>query len=165
MKSSFYNIVINNINENKESIIFNTVSGAIVKLNETDYYNLSNNIFTNINIDKVNYLLDKGIVVEEKKNELKQLIEVNNDNISTTKTLTYVIAPSSNCQLGCDYCGQKHTSNRLDESKERLLLIRIYDLLKLYNYESLAISWYGGEPLIGLESIKRILNDLKQKKN
>ena len=80
MKSSFYNIVINNINENKESIIFNTVSGAIVKLNETDYYNLSNNIFTNINIDKVNYLLDKGIVVEEKKNELKQLIEVNNDN-------------------------------------------------------------------------------------
>lgn len=162
MKKSIYNIEIESFNDYSESLIYNTASGIVLKLNKSDFNNYFNSNFNSFNTGKLNYLIENGIILEEKTNELEKLISENKEFIKNSKNYNLIIAPSSNCQMGCDYCGQKHTSNKLNSKLEEQLINRINKVVNEYTLDTLSLTWYGGEPLIALNSIKKIIPEIRK---
>lgn len=72
----------------------------------------------------------------------------------------YIIQPSAFCQLGCHYCGQTHTKNKLSIENQNFLVAKIIRELEARTYTGLSICWFGGEPLTGIEVIENISQQL-----
>ncbi len=70
--------------------------------------------------------------------------------------LGLVIAPTLNCNFNCPYCFEpSKKSKAIDEATINNLIAFIKGHTKS---ETLKITWYGGEPLLALKSIKNILD-------
>ncbi len=162
MKLSHYTIFSDNINEKNESIVFSTRTseGFVISNNlrriifEGEVAKLSN--------ETIEALVDKKILVESSENELAEIIKENKEDIKIYDTLYEVIQPTAYCQLACDYCGQSHTKDFISEDLENELLERIKQKLERKRWSSLAIGWFGGEPLVGLPQIRSLTKKLKE---
>ncbi|KQW98614.1 radical SAM/SPASM domain-containing protein [Flavobacterium sp. Root420] len=102
-------------------------------------------------------LINDEIVISFNDDELHEIIKQNNDYIKDDTTLYQIIQPSANCQLGCGYCGQVHTKNQLEIENYELLVNRLdYKLSQNKQLTQLHIGWFGGEPLMGIQSIREL---------
>jgi uncharacterized protein len=102
-------------------------------------------------------LADMQLLVAADENELKQVLDRSNAASASTSDYYSVIQPTALCQLGCDYCGQEHTSKQLSEVDQDLVLERIkHGLGRSSRYATLSICWFGGEPLLGLAAMRRM---------
>jgi uncharacterized protein len=71
------------------------------------------------------------------------------------------VVTSLGCNFDCPYCFEaKHPSLLQDAVRERLL--RLVDR-KLPSVRELAVLWYGGEPLVGLDALLRLSDDLLER--
>lgn len=134
-------------------IIFSTRTTKQVLLFKESYQKILNGEFKSLNKDIFETLISSYILVPESENELLTIIEENNLSNKHTTALYQVIMPSANCQLGCGYCGQKHDKKQLDISYYTKLIERLDYKLKSGSFESLSIAWFGGEPLMALNSL------------
>lgn len=109
-KVSMYNVYIE---KNGTTFIYNTMTGALSKINNEVFNNLSNN-----NIDKSKYLsilLKQGYIVPKSINEANVFLTLNKSFVwETPDILHYTIAPSLSCQLNCVYCFEKRYIQQLD---------------------------------------------------
>ncbi|MYM65721.1 radical SAM protein [Pseudoduganella sp. FT55W] len=97
------------------------------------------------------------LLVPADENELQQVLARSNASSAASSDYYSVIQPTALCQLGCDYCGQEHTSKQLSEVDQDLVLERISNGIRRSNrYASLSICWFGGEPLLGLAAMRRM---------
>lgn len=70
--------------------------------------------------------------------------------------LNLVLVPTLNCNFSCPYCFEKQKrSSRMDDNTVDKLISFIKDSEEA---KSLSITWYGGEPLLALSVIEKILN-------
>lgn len=143
-------------------IVFSTRTSKQVLLYKESYDKLFNGKFREIEKDIFNILVSDYILVPENEDELASIVEENNHSNHNSKALYQVIMPSANCQLGCGYCGQKHTKNQLDTAYYSKLIERINHKLDTQNYESLSIAWFGGEPLMSLSTLRELSKKLQQ---
>ena len=67
-----------------------------------------------------------------------------------------VVQPSAACQLDCHYCGQEHTSDRLSNADQDAFVARVAWRLASGSYRRLRIGWFGAEPLLGMNVIRRM---------
>lgn len=66
--------------------------------------------------------------------------------------------------MACHYCGQTHTKDYANDSVIDKYFGRTKYLIEQKpNYKGLAITWYEGEPLMGLKAIKKMINFCKEK--
>ncbi len=81
-----------------------------------------------------------------------------NENFNS-KSLGLVIVPTFSCNFACPYCYERNLpGDIMNEETENKLI----EFIKSFsNANQLHICWHGGEPLIGYESIKRILSKIK----
>ncbi|WP_353101570.1 radical SAM/SPASM domain-containing protein [Myroides odoratus] len=115
-----------------------------------------------INKNILDQLIDHKILVNINENELEEIVNLNNIAIEKDNNLRVVIQPTANCQLGCGYCGQVHSSEKIGMDLIDKIVYRISNKLdNNLNYKSLTIDWFGGEPLLGLNSLKEITTLLK----
>ncbi|MGC1719651.1 MAG: radical SAM protein [Isosphaeraceae bacterium] len=70
--------------------------------------------------------------------------------------LYLVIQPAAGCQLGCPYCGQRHTSARLCPEHQDLVIERVTNRLRTGRFRRLEVGWFGAEPLVGLPEIRSL---------
>lgn len=77
--------------------------------------------------------------------------------------LTIELTTSALCDLDCTYCfeGAKTNANRLDDLDKLILRIRQLKELDWYkkNYDSMNISFWGGEPTLNVNYIIRIMHE------
>ena len=117
-----------------------------------------------VNID--NNLVDlKSIDRDKVFSETKAGIE---NSYKKVKPVKLVISITGNCNLDCKYCfyGDDYKYSRNRSSKKNSLndLINIIDLFaEISNPDKRAIAFYGGEPLLELNNIKRIISYCQQK--
>lgn len=64
------------------------------------------------------------------------------------------------CNLACKYCFVEENAKEIEEKKIKLALI---DILKNHSDKILTINFFGGEPLLRIDLIKRIVAYLKKK--
>jgi uncharacterized protein len=72
-----------------------------------------------------------------------------------------VIQPSAMCQMGCYYCGQKHTKDYISPEIEEKIIARIRHKIEQGNYKQLFIAWFGAEPLMGLRQMRKLTRKLQ----
>ncbi|MFD2916043.1 radical SAM/SPASM domain-containing protein [Psychroserpens luteus] len=147
------------INQNYR-LVYSTVSTTLTLLKIELYDKLIAGSFFDMDSSFLKKLISLNVIVEENFNELNHIIQENKTAISNEDMLYQVISPSANCQLGCDYCGQVHTKDLLDESLNLKILKRISNNLNLKEYKELHIGWFGAEPLMGLKNIRKLSVEL-----
>ena len=107
-------------------------------------------------------LYSADILVDEFVDELELVLRENDAAAANKVALYQVIQPTAQCQLGCWYCGQEHFARLMDPPTQNKVLESITRKLKAGNYRRLSISWFGAEPLIGINVIRRMTRALLQ---
>ena len=141
--------------------LYNSQTNLFMQIEEELYRLLYDDNFEAIESSVLERLIKSKFILEEKEQynyyyEQKTRFLANNYN---SKHLSLVIVPTTGCNFSCLYCfeGEKKGKLMSDEMISHLL-----SFIKGHkNAETLSITWYGGEPLLGFEKIKIILSAIK----
>lgn len=167
-KESIYNIEIAKINN--KVLLHNGAYGKLAWFDDETYslFRDKNNI---VYSDRIKEIVDNGFIVKEDLDEFGKLMSMRNEMLfnSSPDKLTFTIAPTSFCNMNCIYCFEKGivklTMNK-ETCQDVVHFIEVM-LSKNKECEKLHITWYGGEPLLGQDSIdiisKKIINTCKDK--
>lgn len=156
----FFPFVNKNENENgEERVIYNSRTGSLAIIEEDKYDAFNQFVENDAPIEDEEFLADLktgGYVVEEDTNEL-DLIRY---NLLTARfsnsVLSLTIAPTSDCNFRCVYCYEKDKIRPVTMSEENQDLLIDFVKNNLSSAAKLAITWYGGEPLLALGIIEHL---------
>lgn len=95
-------------------------------------------------------------VVPDDEDELAETVGRFRANSSGPLQRRFVILPTSYCNMGCAYCGQEHVKGTVSHPRVQRKIDRILRAVADPAATSLHISWFGGEPLLGLRVIREI---------
>lgn len=168
-KLSRYLVFTKNTISSKYHIVYSTLSNKILALDKNVVSLIQNGNFNEVEDYIMKKLIDYEFITNIETNELKKVVERFKNFIINDNLLYQVIQPSANCQLGCNYCGQVHFKNTIaKQNVSDKIFDRISHNISKKNYKTLSISWFGGEPLMGLSQIKQLskrLISLAESKN
>lgn len=169
-KFSKYNITLNT--DEQYTLIYNCYSGGIIKLENDVYWKIIKDNFLLKDIKYGQELLANGFIVNSHVDEFNR-VKMQLESVLNEKwqeTVSYVIAPTLNCNLNCVYCFQKDfrtygTSNIITDdmlNKIKTFIVNSNSHNKLL--KKIKITWFGGEPLLCYEQIvsfcKSIIEEL-----
>ncbi|WP_129021444.1 radical SAM/SPASM domain-containing protein [Edaphocola flava] len=158
-KKSYYFIKGNVLVGGKYEIIYSTLSNKLYALDQQIGGLIEEGQFEQIPENILNKLVEDKFIRLSETNELQEHITVNKQAIDNDSyTLYQSIQPSANCQLGCSYCGQSHNKKTMGFFQEEAILSRVVHNLTKKEYKALGICWFGGEPLMGIKSIRSLSN-------
>ena len=154
---SRYNIVNRNT---KDTIIFNSFSGAFIKLPTEVYDNILINKDSNLHNDVKKTLIAEGIISKDKEDLYLYRLHSNNQ-LYCEKGITVYIAPTMNCNFSCFYCfeGKEKCKNIMSLEVEDAIV----NFLEKNSEQEIFIIWFGGEPLLGAKQIFSIAQKMKDK--
>lgn len=142
--------------------LYNAQTGLFCEITPYLYDLIQSGDFSNLPEDELKELMDKKIIVEEESKydyfnlRMYRQMKKNFDS----GFLSLVLMPTTGCNFACPYCFEpkKNPKNMSDEVIE--------DILKFVrsrkDSRSLSLVWYGGEPLMGLDKIEKILEGLSE---
>jgi uncharacterized protein len=142
-------------------ILFATRTSSILALDEANWRQIEGGNFASLPADILQRLIDEEVLVREDEDELAEILHRNDLAANADDQLYIVIQPTAQCQLGCDYCGQSHTSTRLSPKDQDGVVDRALSKLKARRYHHVFIAWFGGEPLAGLSVIRSLTPRLR----
>ncbi|MZP28321.1 SPASM domain-containing protein [Heliobacterium undosum] len=161
-KASRFNTVVNIDDDNR--LIYNSLSQGFSLLNgdETDVYERVRNAATGPipkeDRNTIDHLLVNNFLVPSDIDELEVFKKQYLKERQRTDNMGLTILPTLNCNFGCAYCfeGDEKSTVLMPENIQH----SIFRLLekKAETIKSLNITWFGGEPLIGLNIIKKLSN-------
>lgn len=159
-KKSKFNLVYNN---NDNNIIFNTITGALIVLSNREYqrYNaIIDNKILNIEDELFFALYTEKFIIDSEFNELDKLRYDINSNRFSQDVLDITIAPTMACNFKCPYCYEQKGRTLNTKSMSKLIQDSLINFIKLRLDKScskkLYINWYGGEPLLEIDLIKKL---------
>ena len=150
--------------EGNINLIFSGRSGSLIRVDDNAYVNIESCHFEKIAPSSFETLCQKKIIVPAGENELLSINEENKDIFRhKVKDVLYLSTqPTSNCQFGCIYCGQKHQSYNTSFETMDKILARIEHKVAKTATRKLEIGWFGGEPLCALSQMRILNNGIKE---
>lgn len=142
------------------TLLFSTRSGAFRIIDSGSWEMLLSNQFNNIAESILRVLIKDQIIISSDEDERSTILKENLAAANNSDDLYISIQPTAACPLGCGYCGQKHTSNKMSADIEQALVDRLTKKLMRKKYRSLSITWFGAEPLSGYSTIKSLSGTL-----
>ena len=158
MKVSLYTYLFE-----KEGIcyLYNSQTGLFSKLTRSVYEALYNHDIGGLDVEVQKVLKEKQVIVEDER--LYDFYHYCRHNFFTSigncRKLELVLAPTTACNFSCPYCfeGEKENKRMTPDVIDSLI-----QFIKSYSdSKELAITWYGGEPLIAFDIIKKIVCRIK----
>jgi len=167
MKWSKYNIYTREDNEHKV-LVFNTLTRSFVSLNFLPDQKFSRRTSPEIYAtpEVLKQLERLGIVLDETIDE-RLLFKQFFNTIRYDKTaLGLFISFTSGCNFACRYCYESYKDHQvpisfLSEDKWQVLLKYINDRVSKNPLKTLAVTFYGGEPLLNYDMVLRAAKDIK----
>jgi uncharacterized protein len=163
-KFSHYTVIAD-LEKDDNKIIYSTRTGKSLILKKQVIEALKNKDYKEIEETILEKVINCEIIVPDNINEIEQVIEEFNIAKNDRDTLGFVITPSANCQLGCNYCGQEHSDATLDKNLSENILKHITNKLNKHHYKHLDVTWYGAEPLMGFSAMKKLSKEIIQLAN
>lgn len=157
MKKSIF--VTERLQPNGDCVLFCAETASVIVLNPNAYkmWNESNWVeFPNLE-----ELKNLKFVVKDDEDQLglQQQIRSFVKEARSVRTMNFVIAPTLLCNARCAYCFEKESQkNRMTYDTEIAMIKFIESTVEKFNSERVAITWFGGEPLLEKELIKRVSN-------
>jgi len=155
-KLTRYKVVTEPIDRKGRRLLFSTRSSRKVIIAKGCYEYLLDGRIDEIPENILAKLRDIKAIVPADENELETIVSENKKTIDNNASLYEVIQPSAMCQLGCYYCGQKHTKDYLDTTLIEKIESRIRHKAAAKKYKNLYIGWFGAEPLMGLRQMREL---------
>jgi len=167
MKPSKFNVYIPIDTEN-QYLIFNTLTGSILKVDKEAKNAIVNSEIKDIDNSNVNYLRSEGIIIDDNIDELRILKVKRNIAIYESLTAYFTIIANYSCNLDCIYCYEKYFFNKngvnptkkINENTSKNIIKFIQNIVLEKNYKRVIISFYGGEPLTNISKCVRIVKIL-----
>lgn len=171
MKMSKYNF--NTYDHEGNLIMYNFLTGipSLTKIMKRDVKNFEQIFLTNKEIsfttcnrfiEIVNILVKLGILVDNDIDE-NILFDAKLYSEIYDSKLTLTIFPTGKCNFKCPYCFETPQSfNREAMSNESQNTLLKYVQKNIPNHRALHVSWFGGEPLLSPEVIKRLSDKFVQ---
>ena len=132
--------------------------------------NIPNRVLTDDEQSYMDELFKSGFLIKDDCDEIKILNHRLNSQRYKNQHLSLTIAPTLNCNFNCSYCFEKVGSEKckgiMSSDIQDKLMKFIVD--KLDNCMYMDVTWYGGEPLVALNVIKKLstrIIDVCKKKN
>ncbi|MBE6052535.1 MAG: radical SAM protein [Clostridium sartagoforme] len=134
--------------DNGDSVIYNSLTKNIHKINEKSSDELEKFIIGELNEEMINQKLlnrlkENHYVVSDDKDELAIANLRYMENIMDAG-LELTLLPTNRCNFRCPYCYEDHEDIKM--SKELQDSIIKYVRKNIYKYTNVHISWFGGEP-------------------
>ena len=157
-KKSLYNLTIEQENE---YIIFNTFSGAIVRLSDDEFamFNQSDEFLKSPDLQSYVKL---GLVLPADVDEQKIINYDRINGMYSTETLTFRILTTTKCNAKCFYCYEKNMEI-LFMSIDTADLVSRFIISRAEKSKTVNIQWFGGEPLMNTKAIDYITAQLNDK--
>lgn len=159
MKLSRYNI---EKWEDNKLLLYNTITSSILELEEeyAEAYKEIKTFGECKKSDLTEALITGGMLIEEDKEEFKELLIRNKMERFSDSALTLTIAPTLACNFCCPYCyeqGREYIT--MNKEIQKALIGQIEE--KYQHIKELTVSWYGGEPLLALATIEELTKGIK----
>lgn len=155
MKLSTYNI-ISKIDDAEKYIIYNTYSTACVVLNNETFTKIfENKIFDGT--PEIEFLHSNGIIVDDSTDELELVERLRADAIHQN-IQNIVILTTTECNARCYYCFEHGIAPVIMTMETADAVVNFCK--EKYKDKTIAITWFGGEPLLNYNIIKYITTQL-----
>ena len=140
-------------------ILFSTKRGSKVLISKDKFQAIQKNTLSS---SDNSLLKDLGMLVSDKIQEKKELLNSIRKQDKTNPSLHITVALNLDCNFACPYCFEEGIKGDLymSETTQALLI----DFIKnqfTYGKKSLFIDFYGGEPLLSVGLIKSISKKLQ----
>ena len=166
LKPSQYNIIINDYPEIGQNVMFNTFSHAIIVAGD----DIKDSILNHAHIAETDFIEDIGtikkmnILVAQDIDETtiaRRWYSIFKDNMIK---MHVTILTTYDCNFKCTYCIEEGVKKPIYMSEEcaDALVDWLIDKAKQNNTKEIALSFYGGEPLLNLMPIYRILDKIQR---
>lgn len=141
--------------------LFNSQSGLFCEISENTYIALYEQSYSSLDASTIEFLKEKKVLVTPDEEELYYLDSKTQFSIAMNKDteLGLVIMPTTLCNFNCPYCFEsKLNSTSMSDAIEN----ELFDFIRLHkNARNIKLTWYGGEPLLGINRIKKIWQRLR----
>jgi uncharacterized protein len=146
--------------------IYNSLSNALMKIDDEKLFfkiqdfNSKEFDINDLNEDDetIKHLMQACVIIEKQGDELLQYKSLIWNRRKLENVYNITIAPTLDCNFKCYYCFESHLQGIISEDviKRIVKYINTKENLKHIN-----LTWFGGEPLMAFEQIKRIAQSLK----
>lgn len=104
------------------------------------------------------HLVEAGFLVAEDFDELVDVAQRSLWARAGSRTFAAIVAPTIACNMSCHYCfeGTERPEKQLSDETMVRLGGFIRDALKERSCDRLHVRWFGGEPLLALETIEQL---------
>ncbi|HET6256335.1 MAG TPA: radical SAM protein [Puia sp.] len=179
LKSNFFNVIVP-VEEESEWLLYNTFSGGMEILGQTDGAFLSSLIEQSMTVtmDEVksdpflSYLHQRGYLTDISEPEREVYFSNYREQKShryekNTGDIGLTIGTTITCNMGCPYCFEFEKPNKSLRSEDNINAIVAYlrDMVAkapVKNWRRCMVGWYGGEPLINAGAIENLTPKLLQ---
>ena len=107
----------------------------------------------------LNVLYQKGFLIDDAIDELFRVKSLYFNTVMSD-SLSLTIMPTEKCNFRCPYCYETFEKGKMTSADQRIVLKYIQKQLMFSNH--LHISWFGGEPLLALDVIEYIMQNIQK---
>lgn len=156
--------------ENDKTIIFNTFSSAILKV-DSDFFDTLTTDFMVFDQEIICELFKLGIIINDDFDEKAMIAHDRTANIYSKESITYRILTTTACNARCFYC---YEDDFVASTMSMQTADKIIEFIQDNSNSSkeIKIQWFGGEPLLNTkvmyyitEKIIEYCNSYKKKYN
>lgn len=151
MIKSQYNIVVEN---EGNYCIFNTFTGAICRLDQSTWNRYCSD---NLTMQEEDALARRGFLVHDSSSQISIINADRINGIRDQQHKCFRIWTTTACNARCFYCFERGIDNKSMDHLTAQQVAR-YICSTLHRNDSVAIEWFGGEPLMNTEPISIITN-------
>ena len=166
-KESNYNMFIDIVQG--KHLAFNAMSGAIAEVDDnqlesinlilakpmTQYLNKEENFLRQL-------LIQGNFLIPEERDEISLLKMKNRKRKYREDMISLIIFPTLDCNFRCKYCFEdRHPGSMMSEDVQHGIVSFVRNMLESGG-KTLYVAWYGGEPLLEMQTIKYLSYEFKK---
>ena len=164
MKISKYNFTT--WNQSEELLLFNTFVGtkSLIKVSNKTAKIVDQVLNHNLPIKALppsvyQELLNSGYIIPDERDENLVIKDIFLDYVCDSR-LELTIIPTEQCNFRCTYCYETFPDHIMNDNSQESIINFVKK--NLHKYKSLHISWFGGEPLLAINTIMHLSEKFKK---
>ena len=153
---SHYNILVDN--NDGSALFFNARTGALIRLSPQRRKQIYKT--REITEDFKNFLIQQGFLIDNGIDEIKLIADAHEMARNDDRLFAATVELTEACNFRCLYCYQDHVPKHMsDQTAEKVIL---YLVQKMERFGHLHINWFGGEPLLRIETMTMMSQRLSE---
>ena len=154
-------------------ILYAGNSGSIINLTKEIYDNIKyfcNGDFSTLDKDTLKLMKEYGVIIDMSDDDLLNIIFLKTIKTKCyNKTFSISICPSDSCNFKCSYCFEDTDFRGIDNNNDLEIMSKetisnIVSYIKKTECKILNVNLFGGEPLLGINSIIEFHNQIRKLK-